>query len=244
MTELEKQILLHAEKEYPRECCGIVVKNGDKLEYVECENIADYPEQFFEIDPLIWLNYLQSDIVAIVHSHPDGDPILSIPDRQMQLQTDLDWWLVCNNKIYKFRNVPPLVGREFNHGTLDCYAIFRDSYMMSGIDFPDFYREDEWWWNGENLYLDNMEKYDFEKVDISQIQVGDVLLMQVQSDVPNHVGIYIGNQMFIHHIPTRLSRRELLGGYYLKHTHSVWRYKWNSQLDFTAIYNDLAQNLN
>lgn len=26
MTELEKQILLHAEKEYPRECCGIVVK--------------------------------------------------------------------------------------------------------------------------------------------------------------------------------------------------------------------------
>ncbi|EIN27790.1 hypothetical protein ECFDA504_1361, partial [Escherichia coli FDA504] len=39
----------------------------------------------------------------------------------------------------------------------DCYTLFRDAYHLAGIDMPDFEREDDWWRNGQNLYLDNME---------------------------------------------------------------------------------------
>ncbi|EKH97818.1 hypothetical protein EC5905_1492, partial [Escherichia coli 5905] len=37
----------------------------------------------------------------------------------------------------------------------DCYTLFRDACHLAGIDMPDFEREDDWWRNGQNLYLDN-----------------------------------------------------------------------------------------
>nr|WP_284676055.1 Mov34/MPN/PAD-1 family protein [Neisseria subflava] len=32
-------------------------------------------------------------IIAVVHSHPNGEPFLSGADRQMQIQTGLPWIL-------------------------------------------------------------------------------------------------------------------------------------------------------
>ncbi|KDV41706.1 hypothetical protein BU56_37950 [Escherichia coli O145:H25 str. 07-3858] len=49
--------------------------------------------------------------------------------------------------IHKFRCVPHLTGRRFEHGVTDCYTLFRDAYHLAGIDMPDFEREDDWWRN-------------------------------------------------------------------------------------------------
>ena len=75
------------------------------------------------------------------------------------------------------------------------------------------------------------------------LQIGDVILMQVGADVANHAAIYLGEQMVLHHSPQRLSKRDLYDGYWLKHTHSIWRYKEWSKLDFTVPLNSLARNL-
>ncbi|EOA1244308.1 phage tail protein, partial [Escherichia coli] len=82
---------------------------------------------------------------------------LSEADRRLQVQSDLPWWLVCRGTIYKYRCVPHLTGRRFEHGVTDCYTLFRDAYHLAGIEMPDFTREDDWWRNGQNLYLDNLE---------------------------------------------------------------------------------------
>ncbi|RDQ50833.1 Fibronectin type III protein [Escherichia coli] len=151
---------------------------------------------------------MQGEIVALVHSHPGGLPWLSEADRRLQVQSDLPWWLVCRGAIHKFRCVPHLTGRRFEHGVTDCYTLFRDAYHLAGIEMPDFHREDDWWRNGQNLYLDNLEATGLYQVPLSSAQPGDVLLCCFGSSVPNHAAIYCGDGELLHHIPEQLSKRE------------------------------------
>ena len=91
------------------------------------------------MSPEDWLSAeMQGEIVALVHSHPGGLPWLSEADRRLQVQSDLPWWLVCRGAIHKFRCVPHLTGRRFEHGVTDCYTLFRDAYHLAwgaGVQF-------------------------------------------------------------------------------------------------------------
>ena len=245
LQKLKEKIVSHAKHQEPHECCGFVVLKGDEMVFIPCKNQAEDKENHFEISPEDFLQAnSQGKITALVHSHPNGEPVLSLLDRQTQLVADLDFWLVCNDEIHIFPKIPPLLGREFNHGVMDCYTLFRDFYYLAGADFPDFERDDYWWEDGFNLYLDNMATHGFERlIDESAVQIGDVILMQVGADVPNHAAIYISDQMVLHHSPRRLSKRDLYDGYWFKHTHSIWRFKQWSKLDFTVPLNSLALHL-
>lgn len=235
---MKTQIINHANYCGENESCGFVV---DNKAYIPCENISPTPTETFEISTDDWINAEeQGTITAVVHSHPNGVPILSEADQIFQQQTAVDWWLVCDNKIHKFRYMQPLIGREFTHGTTDCYTLFRDAYHLCGFDFPDFHRENDWWDNGQNLYLDNMESNGFRRVSISGLQEGDVILFSLNSKAVNHAAIYIGNNSILHHLPKRLSKRDLFIGYWLKNYHSIWRHKkWQSS-NFMAILNNMA----
>jgi proteasome lid subunit RPN8/RPN11 len=233
---MKTQILNHAKQRGEAECCGFVIDNKT---YLPCKNISPTPTETFEISSDDWIKAEQKgEITAVVHSHPNGLPILSQADQFYQQQTGLDWWLVCNNKIHKFRYIKPLLGREFKHGETDCLTLVRDAYMLAGIDLPDYERQDDWWHNGQNLYLDLLPKNEFEQVD--DIQKGDVILVCLGSTTPNHAAIYIGNQFILHHCPNRLSKRDLYDGFWLKYTHSIWRHKKWQLSGFTAILNNMA----
>lgn len=240
---IKQQILAHAQQCAPQESCGFVVKAASELNYLPCRNIALKPEEYFEISPDDWLRaQTQGEIVAMVHSHPDGLPVLSEADRQMQRRSGLSWWLVCHNQIIKFRNMPPLLGREFQHGVMDCYTLFRDAYHLAGIELPDIFREDEWWKGDKDFYLENLEKNHFYQV--TDAQPGDVILVCLGSQKANHAAIYCGDQHVLHHCPQRLSKRDVYSGYWLNYTHSIWRHKQWQPYGFTAICNDMAVNLN
>ena len=191
--------------------------------------------------PEDWLQAeMQGEIVALVHSHPGGLPWLSEADRRLQVQSDLPWWLVCRGAIHKFRCVPHLSGRRFEHGVTDCYTLFRDAYHLAGIEMPNFHRGDDWWRHGQNLYLDNMEATGFYRVALTEAQPGDVLLCCFGSSVPNHAAIYCGDGELLHHIPEQLSKRERYTDKWQRRTHSLWRHRaWRASA-FTGIYNDLV----
>ncbi len=209
MTQTESAILAHARRCAPAESCGFVVSTPEGERYFPCVNISGEPEAYFRMSPEDWLQAeMQGEIVALVHSHPGGLPWLSEADRRLQVQSDLPWWLVCRGTIHKFRCVPHLTGRRFEHGVTDCYTLFRDAYHLAGIEMPDFHREDDWWRNGQNLYLDNLEATGLYQVPLSAAQPGDVLLCCFGSSVPNHAAIYCGDGELLHHIPEQLSKRE------------------------------------
>ena len=66
--KLKTAILKHAESEYPRECCGLIVGGN----YIPCINQSTLDSQF-AISPQDYVAASeQGEIVAIVHSHADG----------------------------------------------------------------------------------------------------------------------------------------------------------------------------
>ncbi|HFW3715374.1 TPA: C40 family peptidase [Salmonella enterica subsp. enterica serovar 6,7:y:-] len=240
MININDDILAHARQCAPAESCGYVVRTAQGEQYFPCENLSAEPTQYFCIAPEDYLKaQAAGDVVALVHSHPDGGPYLSSGDRTLQLQTALPWWLVCDDKIHKFRCVPHLTGRRFAHGVYDCYTLFRDAYHLVGIEMPDFRREEDWWNKGQDLYLDNLEMTGFYRVSADRAQPGDVLICCFGSPVANHAAIYCGNGELLHHIPDQLSKRERYTDKWQRRTHSVWRHRrWRGSA-FTGIYNDL-----
>ena len=67
------EIYAHAGREAPRECCGLVVQDGNNEKYIPLENISEN-ENDFKIDPKTFVKYqLISKIKYIVHSHYNQD---------------------------------------------------------------------------------------------------------------------------------------------------------------------------
>ena len=243
--KLHNEIIKYSKSKEPQESCGFIVLVGHEKVFIPCENASEDKENHFEISPEDYIVASEKgEVLALVHSHPQGEPKLSQADLQTQLYSQLDFWIVCDEMIHIFPKIPPLIGREFKHGKMDCYTLYRDFYRLSGYEMTEYERDDYWWEDGFNLYLDNIEKEGFERVtDEHELQVGDVILINVGSNFPNHAAIYVGNQMVLHHAPKRLSKRDLYDGYWLKHTHSIWRYNAWSTLDFTVALNSLDLNL-
>lgn len=232
--------VLDAQRRAPYESCGLITQSGDFFNFEPCKNISDTPLLTFEISPDDFIKF--GDVVGIVHSHPNGRLVLSGADRTAQITSGLPWHLIVDDRVKTFRPCPHLIGREFHHGTQDCYSLFRDAYMLSGLDLPNFYRHDNWWEEEIEMYLGNIASVGFYQIERENFRTGDVILMQLKSDRANHAAVYLGDEHILHHTPNRLSKRDLYSGYWQKHTHSIWRHeKWQS-LDFTGIFNDLESS--
>lgn len=221
----------HAAQEYPRECCGVVIVVRGKERYVPCRNMADTKEHFVMNPEDYAAAEDLGEVLAIVHSHCNLPPIPSQPDLVGCELSGKPWVIVSwpTGNVYAFEPSgykAPLIGREFHHGVLDCYALCRDYYKERlGIELPDFPREYEWWLKGQNLYLDNFEEAGFVRVDPSTLREHDAILMQLASPAPNHAAIYIGDNLVLQHVMHRLSSRDVYGGWYRKCAVAVVRHR-------------------
>jgi proteasome lid subunit RPN8/RPN11 len=229
-AEWQALALTHAQESFPRESCGLLVIRKGREVYWPCRNIGVGTDQFV-LHPQ---DYAQADeqgqIVAVVHSHPGLPSTPSQVDRVACEASGLPWHIVsipCGDwsSIQPTGYVAPLVGREWSHGVLDCYALVRDWFRIErGIDLPNFTRFDDWWKRGQNLYLDNFAQVGFAVVEPDELQTGDCFLMQVASPVPNHAAVYLGDGLILHHLQGRLSSRDVYGGYWQKVTTHTLRY--------------------
>ena len=76
-----EEIYLHASKEAPRECCGLVIQDGNNEKYIPLENISPKEDEF-EMDGKTFVQYLlKSKIKYVVHSHYGQDCQPSEADR-------------------------------------------------------------------------------------------------------------------------------------------------------------------
>lgn len=96
-------------------------------------------------------------------------------------------------------------GRPFLHGLFDCYTLVRDYYKRNFQIFlpTNIQRDWEWWNKGQNLYLENAKDCSF--IESNDIQKHDVLIMNINSPVPNHAAIYLGEGKILHHMAGRFS---------------------------------------
>lgn len=234
LTPLAPAVFEHAQREQPRECCGLAVIVKGRLRYWPCRNISVANLQF-EIDPNDYADAEDAgEIVGVCHSHIYEAPLPSEADRVMCERTAVPWLIVNYPTGKHHQHNPqgysaPLVGRTYTHGVLDCYELVVDYYRQElAITLPQFVRNDGWWENGQNLYLENFGKAGFTCVGLAEhtdIRQHDVLLMRVASPVPNHAAIYLGENVILQHVYGRLSSRDVYGGYWLKNTTHVLRHQ-------------------
>ena len=231
--KLKEDIKSHAISVSPEECCGVVVLFKGKPKYIRCTNIHPLPTHEFYIKPedIISAEYV-GDVVAIVHSHaiPEANEDFSEADRIAQAESETPWILynAISDKFYQLSDgvKPSLYGREYKHGITDCYSFVRDFYQQElGIILTNFAREDEWWNKGQNMYVDNYEAEGFRRIELKDVQYGDLFIMCLGSKVPNHGAIYLGENRVGHHACNRLSCIDIYGNFLRDRTALVLRHK-------------------
>lgn len=225
-------IMAHAAAEYPRECCGVVAQKSRVERYFPCLNLAVAPEDSFVLCPE---DYAAAEdwgtVIAIAHSHPDATTQPSELDKAQCDATLLPWHIVSwpegDLRTIQPRGDLPLVGRPFVLGHSDCWGLVMSYYRQQhDIELPDF-RVDYPWWEDQypdNLYQDNWQQAGFVEV-TGDLQPGDVILMQVQSNKWNHAGVLLEGNLMLHHLYGRPSNRVPYGGYWLERTMKIVRYK-------------------
>lgn len=189
----------------------------------------------FEIDRAEYSEFIISgELEAIFHSHPDRPAHPSRADMECQIATDVPWIIVSisednvSDPVMWGDSLPirPILGRTFIPGVTDCYSLFRDVFRLGsdklkeqGIDgwpfppitLPEVPRDDMWWSDGHDLYVDGMKKYGFTTVKKWEARPGDGFLLPIRSETFNHAGLLLDNGLILHHLPGRLSRREPAG---------------------------------
>jgi proteasome lid subunit RPN8/RPN11 len=229
---IRNKIIRHGEAEYPREACGVVIMVNDLFDYVPCQNIAPNGHDNFTICPIDFAAAEDSGkVIAIVHTHPNASATPSQADLVGCEKSQIPW-IICSIPTCDFQYIEPkgyspdLVGRVFSHGVLDCYTLIRDYYRQRlDIVIPDFERVDGWWESGKNIYVENFAKAGFRRIIDQPIKEHDVLLMQIQAPVSNHGAVFVGGDKILHHLYGRLSKHDVYGGYYAKHTTHVLRHE-------------------
>ena len=121
------------------------------------------------------------------------------------------------------------LGRPFVAGITDCYSLVRDFYKEEfGIELTNYARYDGWWNDGLNLYVDNFKKEGFYVVDDSEeFLYGDLFLIALNSPVPCHAAIYVGDNKVLHHVQNRLSKIDVYKGLWRNFT--LLRIRHNSR---------------
>lgn len=220
--EFQDQIQEEALRSYPDEAVWVVTESGCR----QVPNTHPDPRNHFRIASDDLRDAYLEGLLAVVHSHPDQPDRPSEADMRGQLETAVPWGIIstdgtnCLPIVWWGEGVPipPLRGRGFRHGITDCYALIRDYYRLEkGILLPEFPRSWDWWHHGQDLYSEGFPKAGFRRFDpdVESPREGDMWFSQIRSEVPNHGGIYLGDETILHHStarravdPTRLSRRE------------------------------------
>lgn len=233
----------HARFTFPEEMCGFViggefiaVKNNaaDPSEHVE--ELCTCRLCTFVISAEDTIKLLPQ-AQMVLHSHPNGNAFPSKMDMEGQMLTGVPWGLVSldEDRIGNFEiwgdslEIAPLLGRNFTHGIRDCYSLIRDTFrtgkdklkqMEITSDWPfdpitliNKPRGDGWWAGEDDFYSAHFREAGFVEISREDARAGDCFMLKFRSEKFNHAGVLISNDLVMHHLPNRLSRREPAGAW-------------------------------
>lgn len=240
VTDAIKQ---NAASRYPNEACGLIIKKGKKLVPIVCDNIADDPLNRFVISPVEFTTAEdQGEVIAVWHTHVEKSSKPSPADVISCNATELDWFIFDiyrEDKGFKFDSmthlkpsvgIDDLIGREYLYGVNDCFSLATEYYKREfGIEItfvPLGYPQMQISEKEDNNMVQGAIDAGFEMVSSQTPLKGDLFLLNVGSDFPNHIGVYIGDSRMLHHCHNRLSETHIYPKtYWQAHTFAHMRHR-------------------
>jgi LysM repeat protein len=178
---------------------NLIVKKTDPNTYTvkKGDNIYRIAERFnIEVDHLKDINLLESDNIKVgqkllLEPEPEieteavqaknlVEEIKKISESEEILQTPIKDRLILFAK--KLLNIPYKFGGNTIMG-IDCSAYVQKVYGLIGINLPRSAR---------------LQFNEGESIDRDSLSIGDLVFFRTYASFPSHVGIYLGNDLFIH----------------------------------------------
>lgn len=107
-----------------------------------------------------------------------------------------------------------LLGLSYKSGQHDCYGLALRYYKeIYNVTLVNAARPENWWHEPDMDLINEFADLDgWEKIGINirALKIGDGLVFSLITGRANHVGIYVGNGMFIHHVLNRFSTEDPL----------------------------------
>lgn len=219
---------------YPQEACGYI-ENGT---FFPLENIHSDPTNSFLLSEEDSFMLLEKNY-KFIHSHTmerftDDPRTPSKEDMIGQQNTGKVWGIVhCNGKdisniawVEDKENLAPLIGRNYLFNIHDCYTLCRDYYIIEkGLDVMNPPKSANWYEENPLLLENCFAEANFTPLREGEIpEEGDVIAFAIGSRFASHLGIYIGNDRFIHHLYARKSDEDSLSKWH-RQVKAILRYR-------------------
>ena len=104
-------LLAEAARAHPRECCGLLLGQGGRIERAQpAANVHPDPQRHFEIDPAALIAAHRAaraggaEVLGYYHSHPTGDPAPSATDRASAARDGRVWAICASGAVRWWRD--------------------------------------------------------------------------------------------------------------------------------------------
>ncbi len=215
-SQIKNFIRVHSLEVFPEECCGVVIKKqSGEIRPIRCDNKALDRLNFFKISPLDYIRASkEGQIVASYHSHPrDNQDKFSEFDKQASSNFRLNYilYVVRSDSFLEFdpnSKYNGYVGKIFFCGKNDCYSLVKSFYKNElDIDIPDFIpnrRSNELIITSHKygeLIENHCEENGWKKLSsFEELRAYDSICFDYQrKGITDHIGIYLGNNLILHH---------------------------------------------
>ena len=225
---------VYAKQESPKEACGLLAVINGEEKFWPCKNIAEGQHQFFALDPEDWAECEDQggEIFGVIHSHPKGSANASEADKASCEHLGFPYFIYSVehtnwNEIKPRGWKPPsLIGRTWVWGKQDCWSLITDYFLeKKQINLKYWERPKSIKYFCENPYFEKvLTGSGFVEVNKDKLQKDDILLVEGAYKKLNHVALYYGEQLILHHSVKKLSCRELYDLKYIQATKKVYRY--------------------
>lgn len=239
-NDIKQSMMASGAREYPNEACGFIVKRGKKSVVVDALNTSAFPSVQFLISAEDFAKAADmGEVIGVWHTHCDIPPTPSDADRAACESLEMPWYIMSVSNIaseeFVFSEIVAVepngfqmgyLERPYIFGVFDCYSLVCDYYQREySIKLGSYPHIEDWWKKGHDFFAESYKQEGFVSLVDQDVQVGDIFLIQTDGNVANHVAIYIGNDMVLHQLHGRLSRRDVYAGFWKKHTIGHLRHK-------------------
>ena len=236
MHTLLKQRVIELAKASPLEVCGFFYRDrSNKAQIHECRNIASKPAEEFQISDEQYIEVLGLGTpLGVWHSHPAADhgpTSFSEADLECAEEQAIPFYLydVVGGDWHEYLPAsyqPELLGQPFTLGWTDCYGLVRDYFRRTcRLYLGDYDRDESFSHEERGIIMANFEREGFQLGSLETLQAHDIMMFKTDRVLPQHFGVYEGQQRFLHHPLNALSREELLTGRWLDRLVCVFRHR-------------------